>query len=1216
MFTRCRIALLSSLLLMGSVRPGLSAPAPGSSGDLLSADERRWLDENRGRISLAVEDGYAPFVFVDAEGRPRGLAHDYLVLLEQKLAVQFPQKRYHNLDEIFIHVRDGETHIVNAVTKTPWRSTFLAFTTPFISVPNVIIVRRDRDGRLNEAALSGLTVSLVKSYAVTEDLDHKNLGIRSRLVPDDLTALLDVSFGRADAAVIDLATASYLISEKGITNLRVAGEVDASIRLSMAVPAGETQLLRIVEKGLAAITPQERLTIRRRWIDAESWNPLRDWRVIATAGTLVVGTLVVILGILAWNRALRRQVTARTSALEAEKESLRDSEQRHRALFESAPVGVVQIDPRTAAIVNFNEQACTQLGYSREEFARLRLADIELLESPEETLARVRTVVEKGQAEFQTRQRSKSGEPRDVLVQARFTGAAGTGLYYCLWRDITRDKRNEATLRARLHLLAYSEGHSLDELMREALAQLEELTGSCSGVFQVLSDDAQRVSRETWHGRWAGEGGVGDMPTGSRGRPSEEWNRCVQERKPFIGPSQLTAPIVRADRAVALLGVGDKPIVYTTEDADVVSRFADLTWTIVERKLAQDERRASEARFRSVFDASPLGIIVTRGGRLLLANGAYARMFGYLNPQELVGASVTGQLAPAVRDEVMRWNEAREKGDAAPAGYESLGQRQDGSLFPVQVDPILVEFPDGPATLSFIRDLSQAKQVERALRSSLERVTIAEGAAHVGFWDWDVTTGTLEWSSEFRRLFGLALDAPASFDTWRAALHPDDREAAEQRIRQAVDTRLPLENEYRIIREDGERWISAVGTTTYDPATGRPSRMAGICTDITARKAAEAEKAELEHHLRQAQKMEALGTLAGGIAHDFNNILTPVIAHAELALLQLPPDAPPRDDIVNIVEAAGRAKDLVRQILLMTRRELDSPLIPVPLGPLVNEALKLIRASLPSTIEIRTEIAPSCGPVLGVPSQIHQVLLNLCTNAGHAMEGTGGVLTVALRPVQREAGDTWLSLSIRDTGPGIPKGLQERIFEPYFTTKAAGRGSGLGLAVVHGIVTKMGGQIRVESEEGAGATFEVLLPQTTRDGRSQESARANLPRGRGQHVVLVDDEPALRRVVQRLVESLGYRVSAYGSAADAIEAFASPDFHADALITDYTMPGMTGLDLAIRLLAQCPGLPILLATGFAAAIDADVARSHGLRDVVMKPYDMRRLAEALEGLFG
>ncbi len=316
-----------------------------NTSDILNQKEREWLALNQSRLILAVETGYAPFVFLDSQGNIAGLAHDYLRLLEQKLGAHFEQRRFSNLDDAFAEVRRGEVHIVNAVTQTPSRSEFLLFTSPFVSVPNVIIARKDRADQINERDLVSLKVSLVKGYAVTEHLTASLTTLDPQLVPDDLSALLDVSFGRADATVIDLATASYLIQQKSITNLRVAGELGTGITLSIGSSKKEPLLNSILQKGLGAISTEERQEIHDRWVNASGTGIFLDRRFWFAIGALLLLALGIITFILLWNRALRKQVALRTAEIWQERQALFESKQNLAITLNSIGDAVIATDP-------------------------------------------------------------------------------------------------------------------------------------------------------------------------------------------------------------------------------------------------------------------------------------------------------------------------------------------------------------------------------------------------------------------------------------------------------------------------------------------------------------------------------------------------------------------------------------------------------------------------------------------------------------------------------------------------------------------------------------------------------------------------------------------------------------------------------------------------------------------------------------------------------
>jgi two-component system sensor histidine kinase EvgS len=357
---------LSQLLTLLACLSPCVASSGDSSSDILSREERVWLTENQGRVILAVETGYAPFVFLDSKGKTTGLAEDYMRLLESKLGIHFKRRTCSSLDDIFMKIRGREVHIVNAVTKTDRRSEFLDFTEPFISVPNVIIVRKERSGQLSEKNLAGLKVSMVQSYAVTEHLSQKGLGFVPDLVPDDLSALLNVSLGLSDAAVIDLATGSYLIDRKSITNLRVAGEVDYAIQLAIGSDRREPVLHGILQKGLDAASDAERQEIHDRWINLPVYNIMMDWRFWLALGGALCVILAVIVIIFVWNRMLRRQVAMRTRELADEKDLI-------AVTLDSIVNGVVCTDVK-ARITIMNPAAERLSGWTAKEALGLPLS--------------------------------------------------------------------------------------------------------------------------------------------------------------------------------------------------------------------------------------------------------------------------------------------------------------------------------------------------------------------------------------------------------------------------------------------------------------------------------------------------------------------------------------------------------------------------------------------------------------------------------------------------------------------------------------------------------------------------------------------------------------------------------------------------------------------------------------------------------------------------
>ncbi len=379
----------------------------------------------------------------------------------------------------------------------------------------------------------------------------------------------------------------------------------------------------------------------------------------------------------------------------------------------------------------------------------------------------------------------------------------------------------------------------------------------------------------------------------------------------------------------------------------------------------------------------------------------------------------------------------------------------------------------------------------------------------------------------------------------------------------------------------------------------------------------EKEKSKLEKQIRHSQKMEAIGTLAGGVAHDFNNILYPILGYTEMAIDEVAKGSPAHESLGEIMTAAQRARKLVEQILTFSRLDHQGRTL-LKMQGAVKEALNLIRSTLPATIEIVQKIDAECGPVLADPTQIQQVVMNLCTNAFHAMHDHGGILTVSLEEVQIASDDlpasrnpvTYIKLTVADTGYGIPKDIIERIFEPYFTTKKIGEGTGMGLAVVHGIIKGYDGDIQVYSEPGNGTTFNVYLPRIDKDIETEDDIQVPIQKG-DENILLIDDEDQIARMLEQMLKSLGYRVQAVTDPLAAMEIFENDPRAFDLVITDMTMPKITGDLLSREILKIRPDIPVILCTGFSKLIDEERTRKIGIKKLIMKPVIKSEIARAI-----
>jgi PAS domain S-box-containing protein len=474
-----------------------------------------------------------------------------------------------------------------------------------------------------------------------------------------------------------------------------------------------------------------------------------------------------------------------------------------------------------------------------------------------------------------------------------------------------------------------------------------------------------------------------------------------------------------------------------------------------------------------------------------------------------------------------------------------------------------------------------------------------------------VQDGRLKFINEQARLIvGYAEDEIIDM-AFEKFIHDSEKEHVRQKYGRLMGGQEQNQQyESVIILKDGRTLDVEINAsvTNYD---GRWAALVFV-RDITERK-------QLENQLRQVQKMEAVGTLAGGIAHDFNNILTAIIGYLDLARRECEKGTVLDSHLNEVLKASYRASDLVKQILAFSRQS-DRERKPIQISHLVREALKLLRSSLPSTIEIRSTIVERPGIILGEPTQIHQILMNLCTNAAHAMSDEGGVLEVKVQNVYLDSdfcekhldvgAGSYVRMSVRDTGHGMSPEIMERIFEPYFTTKEKGRGTGLGLATVHGIVKSYGGMIEVESSPGHGSVFHIHLPIIEDKATGEEAETEPLPRGT-ERILLVDDEEPIVRVEKLLLEELGYDVVTRTSSIEALHYFRSKPQDVDLVITDMTMPNMTGDRFSRELLSIRRDIPIILCTGFSEKINSNSARSLGVRGFLMKPLLPREIAHLI-----
>lgn len=917
-----------------------------------------------------------------------------------------------------------------------------------------------------------------------------------------------------------------------------------------------------------------------------------------------------------------------TSKKRAE-EALEEAEERYRTLFQAA-ADAIFIHDLDGRIVEVNEVACRMLGYGRKELVG---ETTDIFFSPEErerSVQRLETLRRDGRITFESRFVARDGRITPVEVNGRLINYGGESVAMSIVRDITqrdaalkeirflnqlleiRSKANRIIVAARsrqellgkvcetlveggglqLAWVVTPDGPDGSPRMSAVAGPENGFVKKISGLFQrgeglaTLCGEVLRLGKRRVIQDLLGE--TGEI-LGIRSAAIESGYRSLAV-VPIVHETSVMATLAVCSQTS---GVFSKKIVELLEEIG-----ADLGFAL----QALDMRRAlerSEARYRLLFERNLAGVYrTTVDGRMVDCNAAFAKIFGFGSRQEVLQAKVWDLYpAPEVRHRFLE-TLLREK---ALVAYEQPLQTKDGKPLWVVLSAALVtdEHGERREIEGTLMDLTDRRRVEEDLEQTAKRLEEAQRIAHVGNWEWDPEKDVSYWSAELYRIAGLEprpFDAPVTRALKR--VHPHDRDLvrrAEASLKAGED-RYAIE--YRIMRPDGTHRVVLDQAEVIRDHEGRIVRVFGTVQDLTEYRA-------LEEQLRQAQKVEAIGRLAGGVAHDFNNILQAMMMFTDELGLE---HADPRKT-AHVVEALKeqleRAAALTRQLLLFSRRETAKP-ERLDLNEVVSAMAAMLQRLVREDIRFSVVTGEEQVLVTADRSQLEQVVMNLVVNAVDAMPG-GGEITV--RTVCEDAKPGWGCLQVIDTGRGIPEDIREHIFDPFFTTKEAGQGTGLGLSVVHGIVTAHGGTIDVVSMPGAGTTFTIRLPLATGKAKEPSGAHPPVPEaGRGEHVLLVEDNPAVREGLQDTLETLGYAVTALESA-EAAEAYDGD--RPDVLLTDQILPGMTGLELAHHLRIRWPGLAIILMSGYSEDEALKGMVSNGQIRFLQKPAPLAQLAGEL-----
>jgi two-component system cell cycle sensor histidine kinase/response regulator CckA len=772
--------------------------------------------------------------------------------------------------------------------------------------------------------------------------------------------------------------------------------------------------------------------------------------------------------------------------------------------------------------------------------------------------------------------------------------------------DRTGDLRTaNARLRALINIgLELTSERDADRLLQRVGAAARDLFAATYVTLGILDRNDRTVQRFVTDGVDAASWiKVGDAVAGILGTVVAE-RRTLRGENPGGDPARLQLPALHPEVQTYLAAplaspahvygwiclVGNEARGFTEDDEDMVLALAgqvgrkyELEHEIFERKQAESALRHERDRAQRYLDTSEVVLLaLDLDGRITLINRKGCDLLGWTE-RELLGRDFLDTCLPVrMRQELRKKFHTVIGGDLSVIETPVLTRSGDERLIEWRNTLLKNDAGHVVGTFSSGTDTTERNQAVEALRNSEERMRFALQSADVGIWDMDYTTGALQWSEILEAQYGLQ---PGTFggtlEAFVERVHPQDRDALSETMAKATRSGADFSVEHRTLWPDGTvRWLSGAGRIHLGEH-GEPVRGLGISLDVTERRT-------LEQQYQQAQKMEAIGRLAGGVAHDFNNLLTAILGYCELLLADLEPDDPHQTDIAEIQKAGERAAELTRQLLAFSRKQIIEPTL-LDLNLMLADMQSMLGRLIEEDVKVVLALRPEPARVKADRGQVEQIVLNLAVNARDAMPG-GGTLTIETANVELDEHyatahfsvkpGPYVVLTVTDTGTGMTPLVQARLFEPYFTTKEPGKGSGLGLATIHGIVTRSGGSVHVYSEVGKGTSFKVYFPRADAAETVVEAPPpVSRPHTGAETVLLVEDSEGLRDLARRLLERQGYRVLVAASAEEALQLF-EHDASIDVLLTDVVMTGASGPELTRQLVERRPDLRVIYMSGY------------------------------------
>jgi PAS domain S-box-containing protein len=893
-----------------------------------------------------------------------------------------------------------------------------------------------------------------------------------------------------------------------------------------------------------------------------------------------------------------RDVTAQHRSTE---QTQQESLEKFRAIFDKAPVGVVVLAVEDGAILDANPASLQMYGYERDEYLQLKLWETVVGITPQNYADKWRRLIERRRSRFESEHRRKDGSSLHVLVDANRMQLKGREVIIGTLVDISRQKQLESRL--------WEQQHHYRTLVESSNAIL--FTADPTNFrFRFVSPEAEKLLGYPVSA-WSKEANfwLDHLHPDDRQWVPIHSHSMIKVHKDY----EFECRMIAADGRVVWLHNSTRVI---TKGGTVVSLVGVMV-DISESKQAEAERRLLSEMVEQSADAI---LLTDRDFCITYINESFTRLYGYSleelrgkRPEILNAQSLDKTIYPEIYHELRSGHRVYR---------QLLNQRKDGRLFHCQhsITPLWNDQGGVIAYMSSQRDVSVQVEAEQALRASEEKYRQIVETAYEGIWVLDVAARTTFVNPRMAEMLGYVQEEMPG-----CSMYAFMDEANQEQARGSWE-RLMSEGEaifdLCLRRKDGADLWCHVSSSLLRDDRGEIRAAMALLTDIS-------EQRQLTEALIRVQKMEAVGQLTGGIAHDFNNILGSILGFAELSQMRFGRvDHKLHEYLEQIETAGGRARDLIRQLLIFSRGENIRSAVPIPLAPLVKEIVKMLMPMLPAAIEIRSEL-PQESPCVKVdPLHVQQILMNLCINARDAIE-EHGLITIQVK--RRRCSDEhcaicskpvsgdWVSIRVADTGEGIDESLRDDIFQPFVTSKEVGQGSGMGLPVVRGIVKSYDGHLLVESTPGRGASFEILLPEAQQDSQVDEQAQASTGddiRLEGVRILAVDDEPQFRAFFEELFGGAGAEVVCCHSGVQALGKYQRDGLSFDLIITDQSMPGMSGTEMVRHLRDLGCRTPVILCSGYVHEMDNELIEGLQIDELLDKPASAGELLVTIRRILG